>query len=351
MKRLGKAIRALSMTLLALSIMCTPFLDSVKAQSPPVMYADPPVTVTQMNATFSVYVSVDNVTDLCSWQVYIYYLNQVIEAVGYSEGPFLKAHGPTMFDGNFDNNYNATHGQLWMYCLRTWSGTGVDGGGILATANFTAKAGASTPLAFTNDILGNSTAQRIDHLTQGGFVEVGGHDVAVISVIPLKTIIGQGYRARVNVTVENQGSSEETFNLTLNHVRNSTVTQIGVLTVTPPLPINQTRVLTFSWNVSGVSTGNYSLNAVAETVPYETDTADNNFTDGSVHVGVPGDVSSSTQGVYDGIVNMRDIQYMILLFNAKPDSTKWNPNADVNDDDVINMRDINIAILNFNKRE
>jgi hypothetical protein len=48
---------------------------------------------------------------------------------------------------------------------------------------------------------------------------------------------------------------------------------------------------------------------------------------------------------------MRDIQYMIMLFNAKPDSTKWNPNADVNNDLVVNMRDINIAIMNFNKHE
>jgi hypothetical protein len=49
-------------------------------------------------------------------------------------------------------------------------------------------------------------------------------------------------------------------------------------------------------------------------------------------MGVPGDVSSVTPDVYDGTVNMRDIQYMILLFNTKPGSANWNPNADVNDD-------------------
>jgi hypothetical protein len=68
-------------------------------------------------------------------------------------------------------------------------------------------------------------------------------------------------------------------------------------------------------------------------------------------VGIPGDVSGPTVGVYDKTVNMRDIQYMILLFNAKPGSTNWNPNADVNNDGVVNMRDIQIAIINFNLRE
>ena len=48
---------------------------------------------------------------------------------------------------------------------------------------------------------------------------------------------------------------------------------------------------------------------------------------------------------------MRDAQYMILQFNTKPNSPKWQPNADVNNDLVVNMRDIQIVIMNFNKHE
>ena len=66
---------------------------------------------------------------------------------------------------------------------------------------------------------------------------------------------------------------------------------------------------------------------------------------------VPGDISGPTQGVYDGTCNMRDIQYLILLFTTKPSSPNWNPNADINNDATVNMRDISIAILNFNKHE
>jgi hypothetical protein len=84
----------------------------------------------------------------------------------------------------------------------------------------------------------------------------------------------------------------------------------------------------------------------------EIDIADNNCTCSfTVHIGVPGDVSGPTQGVYDGTCNMRDIQYLILRFNTNPSSPNWNPNADVNGDNTVNMRDIQIAILNFNKHE
>jgi parallel beta-helix repeat protein len=108
----------------------------------------------------------------------------------------------------------------------------------------------------------------------------------------------------------------------------------------------------FVWNTTGVAYGNYTVTAVADPVVNETDTADNNCTCGlPVHVGVPGDISGPTQGVYDGTTNMRDVQYLILLFNTNPGSPNWKPNADINNDGTVNMRDIQIAILNFNKHE
>ena len=51
------------------------------------------------------------------------------------------------------------------------------------------------------------------------------------------------------------------------------------------------------------------------------------------------------------VVDMRDINYTILLFNTNSSSPNWKPNADINNDGTVNMRDIQIAILNFNKHE
>jgi peptide/nickel transport system substrate-binding protein len=73
------------------------------------------------------------------------------------------------------------------------------------------------------------------------------------------------------------------------------------------------------------------------------------------------DVNGPTMGVSDGIVNMRDIQYLILHFNAKasiPGTTpdpKWvgtygNGGVDPYGDRTCNMRDIQGAILHFNHK-
>ncbi|HUW48707.1 MAG TPA: ABC transporter substrate-binding protein, partial [Patescibacteria group bacterium] len=74
------------------------------------------------------------------------------------------------------------------------------------------------------------------------------------------------------------------------------------------------------------------------------------------------DMTGQTPFVSDGICNMRDIQYLILAFNAKapqpgvPADPKWNGNyganggVDPSGDRLSNMRDIQGAILHFNHK-
>jgi hypothetical protein len=170
-------------------------------------------------------------------------------------------------------------------------------------------------------------------------------DIAVTRMAPSKTVIGRGYTGTLYVTLENQGNMIETFNVTV--FANSTA--IRSAQVTLPI-VNSTR--SFKWNTTGFACGNYTLSAYAEPILGEIETVDNNYTCGlPVHVGVPGDISGPTVGVYDGGTDMRDISHMIGKFNGKPGDPKWVPNVDVNDDNVINMRDIQIAILNFNRHE
>jgi len=171
-----------------------------------------------------------------------------------------------------------------------------------------------------------------------------GHDVAVINAWPSKTVIGQGYNGNMTVFGANKGEYAETFNLTVY------IESVAFASWMLRLEAGLTATITLPWNTTDFSKKNYTISASATSVPGETDGTDNNCT-WTVHVGVPGDVSSSVQGAYDGTVNMRDITYIILMFNTKPSSSKWNPNADVNNDLIVNMRDISIAILNFNKHE
>jgi len=170
-------------------------------------------------------------------------------------------------------------------------------------------------------------------------------DIAVTSMATSKTVIGQGYTGTLNVTLENQGNMIETFNVTV--FANSTTIHSAQVTLQI---VNSTLI--FKWNATGFAYGNYTLSAYAEPIPGEIETGDNNYTCAlPVHVGVPGDISGPTVGIYDGSTDMRDINYTIGKFNGKPGDPKWVPNADVNDDNVINMRDIHIAILNFNRHE
>ncbi len=174
----------------------------------------------------------------------------------------------------------------------------------------------------------------------------GVHDVAVTNLTSSKVVIGQSYCGNLTVTVQNEGNFTEDFNVT------SYANTTSMNTLNFNLTSGNGATQGMMWNTTGFAYGNYTMSAVADTVPGETNTSNNNFTcTFPVHVGVPGDVSSSTPGVYDGVVNMKDIAYMVALFNTKPGSPNWNPNADVNNDGVVNMKDIAIGVAYFNKRE
>ena len=171
-------------------------------------------------------------------------------------------------------------------------------------------------------------------------------DIGITNLDISKTVVGLGYSLNINVTIANQGDYTETSNATA--YANTTI----IISQNVTLTAGNSTTVTFTWNTTGFAYGNYTLSAYALPVPGETDTTDNNYTSSiPVHVGVPGDISGPTQGVYDGTTNMRDVQYLILLFNTNPSSPNWKPNADINNDGTVNMRDIQIAILNFNKHE
>ena len=170
--------------------------------------------------------------------------------------------------------------------------------------------------------------------------------IAVINVSPFKTVVGLGYCLNMSVTAANQGDYPEAFNVTVY----ANGTQIETQPVM--LETGTSTTITFTWNITGFAYGNCTIGAYAEPILNETYVADNNVTCiAPVHVGVPGDVSSSMAGVYDAKCDMKDIAYLVILFNTKPASPNWNPNADVDNNAVVSMIDIAIAIFNFNKHE
>ena len=150
------------------------------------------------------------------------------------------------------------------------------------------------------------------------------HDVAVVSVTPSKTVVGQGYSVSITVSFENQGDYTEKFNVTLNiPMWTQTITLTGETSVT----------FTFTWNTMGVPYGNYTITATATQVPGETDTTDNIHINGVIFVTIPGDSSG------DGLVDISDFGILgYYWFNVRG----YDPRTDFNNDNFIDISDFGI---------
>jgi len=167
-------------------------------------------------------------------------------------------------------------------------------------------------------------------------------DLAVTNLISTKNAVGKGYSLEINVTVRNEGDFTENCNLMVY----ANTTSIASKTIT--LTSKNSTTITFTWNTTSFAYGNYTIKAVADMVPGETNIANNNFTGGWVLVTIPGDVTSES-GSPDSTVDMRDIGALCRKFMTMPSSLDWNPNCDINDDNIVDMRDIGITCRNFMK--
>jgi hypothetical protein len=161
------------------------------------------------------------------------------------------------------------------------------------------------------------------------------HTVSIANVTTFKkTVVGQGYPINVTVTAENL--STETSNVAVN----ATTTTIGTQTLNDKLNGAPTT-LTFVWNTSGCSYGNYTISACAWPVPGETNPTDNAFVDGSVLVTVPGDLNGDLK------VTLQDLVILALAYRSKPGDANWNPNSDIDNNGVVGLSDLVILAVHY----
>jgi hypothetical protein len=210
-------------TITSLTILVTlSFIITVQVQAnSTTVYVEPPLINIEVSQTCRINISISQVNDLAGWEFKLYYPNSILNATSIEEGPFLKSVGSTLYlQLNFTDYYNATHGLIWAACALQGSGPGANGNGTLATITFKAKSAGNAKLTLADTDLIDSqmpNPNHIPHSTTDGTIRAvwGLRDIAITDVKPLKTIVGQGYAANVNVTVENQGAYQETFNVTL----------------------------------------------------------------------------------------------------------------------------------------
>jgi len=105
------------------------------------------------------------------------------------------------------------------------------------------------------------------------------HDVAVLDLEPSSSYVYIGGILDMNVTIKNEGSFVESFNVTIYYDEYIA----GAVFVDSLMP-NCIETLVFHWNTTDVTEGHYTLSARAEHVTGEEDTDDNYLENGVVEV-------------------------------------------------------------------
>jgi len=181
------------------------------------------------------------------------------------------------------------------------------------------------------------------------------HDVAVSSVTPSSDHVTQGNLLSIGVVALNNGTVTETFDVNATYDG----TLIGTQTVAS-LAAGNTQLLTFSWNTTGVTAGNYTITATAVPVAGETDLSNNAKTSAQVQVLVPGPGHSPYNLNGDGIVDIKDINMAARAFGSygpnylypgSPPSPRWEPKADVGGFNTVNIMDIALIAQHFGQHD
>ncbi len=179
----------------------------------------------------------------------------------------------------------------------------------------------------------------------------GEHDVAILDVSLFQSMLA-GANVSANVAVENQGTANETFNVTLyvNELSIQTLTVTCLepqsnLTLIFECKIFPYRIQIFPppWdNPLQVISENLIIKAEADVVPGEVDTTDNIYVNGLVNVSwMVTDVNG------DGKIDMKDIGPVARGFDSRPGDPRWDQMFDFNSDGRIDMRDIGTSARLF----
>jgi hypothetical protein len=297
--------------------------------------------------SFTVYVRVDNAVGIEAAQVRFTYDFTVLNATQVVEGPFLPSAGPTIIPQAYAERINENVGEIYYQSAIT-SGATASGNGTMLNVTFTVLSEGSSKLHLipffpSENYIGtyfiDMNFNNIIPSLGDGFYKTHApsiHDIAVISMVPSKTVVGRSFPLDTSVFVENQGGYTEAFNVTA--YANTIVKGEGHVTA---LPAAYSMQLILEWNTTDLSCGNYSLSAYVWPVPDETITANNNLTGGWVTVTIAGDLNG------DFKVGLTDLVTLALAYGSGFGDTKWNGSADIDGNLIVGLSDLVILAQHY----
>ena len=162
------------------------------------------------------------------------------------------------------------------------------------------------------------------------------HDVAVNDISIIKTVVGQGFPAKINVTIGNLGHYPETLNVTT--YANGTIIDTTQLVISNGINISYT----IHWNTTSQSKGNYTIMSFVEPVEGEAYTVDNTLVaNEEICVTIPGDVDG------DRDIDVFDVVAMAGAYGSEEGDPTFNANYDIDSDGDIDIFDIVAAAGNY----
>jgi len=254
-------------------------LTAVFAALPPPtgtrIFVDPPEIIDPTllpSSTFKINITIDDVVDL---KTCIFNLTYKPEVIGFIGMRLYKV------DNQFPTPIAIIEdelGYLWMK-LNYQSSISTFEPKALISIEFHVDSLGATPLDLKDTQMLNSQGEPMEHNSTDGFFMSLIRDVAVTSVEPSQHWTYQNWTVNIYIKVKNKGNVSETFNVRAYYNSNL----IGTTTVTNLSP-QQERDLTIIWDTTGVPEGNYTIKAIAETVPYEYNLSDNELTNGTIWI-------------------------------------------------------------------
>jgi len=253
------------------------------------LYVDPEETIDPtlvQGGNFAINVSVGNATELFGYEFFLNYSTAVLTATYITLGSFFPSEPtPPVI---WQEEINDTLGYVW-YKVSMQSGVpGKSGSGTLATISFTVDDIGESPLDLCKTQLDDSGLNLIAHNVYDGYFSNKPiiHDIIITDVKTTVTTVKvvdtvpfyekdevhemrAGGKVNITVSVKNNGTRPETFNVTAYYGDSAVNTQ----NVTAPADF--LKELIFEWDTGGVAEGNYTIWAEASHVPGETN-LDNN---------------------------------------------------------------------------
>jgi hypothetical protein len=172
-----------------------------------------------------------------------------------------------------------------------------------------------------------------------GTVKIFATDLTVTNVVASRNWVYQGQTVNINVTVKNLGLRYESFDVKAYY----DTELIGTKHVTD-MPPKTEVTLVITWNTSLVTPcHNYTITGEVTILPFEANTDNNKYVDGTIKVRFVGDLNG------DGKVDMMDLRVIAKAFASYPGHPRWNPDADIDQNGHVDMRDIRLAAKNFGK--